>query len=386
MEHVTDLEAVRAKAVANAGRFLESTKSWDTSWAKRFQEAHGYDPIEQIKKPGFTLARAARQLNEKYKLTEAVTQDQMYALAIGLVRTDISSAYRTVPTVYRQLAMILPSTKAEESYFPLFEGDVPTPVQDTEALPEDRAGGIQSRIRNYKFGKIKGFSNMAADDDQTGALRRWGMGGGEKMAYAEEQWWVARFLLAYVAANIRSAGGIIPSMCVAGQASATYGGPTCTPGAVSRDGLLNLFTAADYVTDASDNLALVEVNAGLFANADKPTVNMLLNSKKNPNTTSASANVTPGTYAANPLYGLFAPFFSRFLTRFGGATALSGSGNPWALGEAGKMGAFQERTALLVSVENPGSGPSWEADITRVKYLRRFGAGVNAPEFALRGN
>jgi len=386
VEHETDLTPARRKAALNEAAFLGSTQSWDKTWVKQFKEKYGYDPVEAINQAGFTLARAARQLSEKYKLAEAVTQDQMYALAIGLVRTDISSAYRTVPTVYRQLAMILPSTKAEESYFPLFEGDVPTPVQDTEALPEDRAGGIQSRIRNYKFGKIKAFSNMAADDDQTGALRRWGQGGGEKMAYAEEQWWAARFLYAYVAGSIRSAGGIIPSMCVAGQASATYGGPACTAGAVTRDNLLNLFTAADYVTDASDNLALVEVNAGLFANADKPTVNMLLNSKKNPNTTSASANVTPGTYAANPLYGLFAPFFSRFLTRLGGTNALSGSGNPWALGEAGKMGAFQERSPLQVSVESPVSGPSWEADITRVKYLRRFGAGVVAPEFALRGN
>lgn len=381
------IEATFERAKANEKLFLaERTRGWD-GWAKRFKERHGYDGAVQLGKAGFSLAAAARQLSEKYKLSEAVTQDQVMALAIGLVRTDLSSAYQAVPTLVRQLAEVLPSTKLEESYFPMFEGDVPTPVNDTEPLPEDRAGGVMSRIRNYKFGKIKSFSNLAADDDQTGALRRWGMSGGQKMGYAEDQWWLARLFLAYVAGNIRSAGGIIPPMCVAGSAPANYGGPATTAGPVSRDAVLNLWTAADFITTADDNLALIECNAGIFSNADKPTVRILTETKVNPNTPSGTANVTPGVYAANPLYGLFAAFYTRFMNKVvPTASTLSASGSGWGLGEQGMMGAFQPRKSLEVSVEAPNAGTSWEASVTRVKYEARFGAGVPVPEKFLRGN
>jgi hypothetical protein len=208
------------------------------------------------------------------------------------------------------------------------------------------------------------------------------------MPYAEEKWWLTQLITAYVAGNIRQNGGIIPAACVAGQSGndPNYGGPATTAGAVSRDGLATLYTAFDYITDIEGDLSLFEVDTGVFASADKITVKTILTSDFNPNTPSASANVTPGIFARNPLEDLFVMKFTRFMKYLTGATALSGSGQPWFLGEAGNIGAFQERTPLTVTMESPNAGRSWEANMRRSMAQRRFGAGVVIPEAAARGN
>ncbi len=380
------IEQSASVAIRQREIFAAKANGWVTREARRFRETFGYDPIVEFKKSGFSLRAVERQLRER-KLREDQTQSQLYALTTGLVTMDLSTKYQTVPTVYRDVADIRPSTKSEESYFPLQGTDVPTPLADNEEAPSSGLAGVNTRIKNHRFARILEFSRTLEEDDQTGQVRAVASNLGQRMAYAEELHWATQLVSAYVAGNIRTAGGIIPDMNVAGQGGndPNYGGPVCTASAVTRDAIANLFTAADYVTDLEGNLGLVTVDTGVFANADKLTVKTILASEFNPATPSATASVTPGIYAENPLKDIFRAVYTRFFKYFTGST-LAGSGNVWFLGEAGSIGSFQDRTALSVTQESPLAGKSWEAKMSRYQVERRFGAGVTMPEFALRGN
>ena len=389
MSTVNLAEMTKRQRVAH--RNQQIVEKWANAWvareAKRFQERYGYDPIKQIEKDGFSLREATRQLREKFKLSEDETTSQVFALTTGLVTLDLSNEYKLVDVVYRKLAKIIPSKKSEESFFPLNRADVPTPIGDNEEAPESGLSGILTRIKNYRFARILSYSNTAASDDQTGEVRDQAGTVGEGMAYAEEQWWVVQLFATYVAANIRGGAGtnpIVPPMNIAGQAPAGYGGPTCTAGDVTQANIENLFMAADFITDALGNFALVQIDAGLFSSARKITVKKILQSVYNPSTPPAGNGVIGGIFSENVLKGEFDAHYTPFIAR--ARQGLDASTPPWALGEAGKFGAFQDREALSVVQEVPNSGKSFSANVTRIKAERRFGAGVNLPEFVIAGN
>jgi hypothetical protein len=380
-------ESFNRAALRNRKLFEAAANRWVSLHAKKFKKECGYDPLPELAKEGFSLAAVHKILRER-KLREEVTASQLYGLTTGLITQNMANEYKLVPTVYRNVANIKPSTKSEESYFPLQRTDVPTALEDNESPPTSGIGGVNTRIKNYRFARIVEYSATLEEDDQTGQVSDSATQQGQNMVYAEELWWATQLIGNYVAGKIRTSGGIIPDACVAGQGGndPNYGGPTCTAGAPTRDGIANLYTAADYITDLEGNLGLVSVDTGVFANADKITVKTILTSDFNPATPSGSAGVTPGIFAENPLKDIFVMQFTRFFKYFAGSPALSGSGNPWFLGEAGKIGAFQDRTALEVTMESPLAGKSWENNLRRTKAERRFGAGVTLPEFALRGN
>lgn len=368
---------------ANEAWFWKMSERWRNAERNRFRERFGWDPKPQTDKPGFNLLEAKKQLRERYKLNEAVTETQLFALTTFMLVDNIVGAYQLKPVIYRKLAKIVQSRTLDSNFFPLQRGDIPLPVAEGEETPESSLGGNLTRIRNYKFARTIPISEEMEQDDQTGQVLDMANILGEGMAYAEEQWWIINLLSQYVAAQIRSAGGIIPPMCVAGQAPSGYGGPTCTAGAVSQVNIENLFTAAEFVTDIEGNFALVVPNAGLFSSGDKIAVKKIMQSVYNPSTPSASANVVGGIFSENVLKGEFEMYFTPFIIR---ARAGIASGNPWGLGEAGKIGAFQDRTPLTVIQEVPNAGQSFDRDLRRTKAKRRFGAGVVLPEFFLVGN
>jgi hypothetical protein len=379
-------EKVRTVAVAQRQKFAEMATHWLAKWDAKFKSTFGYSGLAELKKPGFNLMKVSAQLRKR-GLSEEVTTSQVYALATGLITQNMVDVYKMVPTTYRDLAKILPSTKAEETYFPLQPADVPVPLEDNEAAPSSGLGGILTRIKNYRFGMIFEHSATLEEDDQTGQIIDVAQGAGKKMPYAEEKWWLQQLITAYVSGNIRQNGGIVPAACVAGQSGQdpNYGGPATTPGPVDRDKIATLYTAASYITTIDGDLSLWEVDTGLFSNADKITVKTIIKSDFNPATPPNTPNTVPGVFARNPLEDLFVIKFTRFMKYFT-SSSLSGSGNPWFLGEAGVMGSFQERTALTVTMESPLAGRSWEANMRRTQAQRRFGAGVTIPEPTLRGN
>jgi hypothetical protein len=382
-------ERVASVSARNRAKFAEKTKLWLGVWNRKFKENFGYDGLAVLNKPGFNLRSAARQLKER-GLREDVSTSQLYALSTGLITQNLSGAYDVVKVMYRDVCKVLTSAHSEESYFPLQRGNVPSPVEDNEALPSSSIGGILTRIKNYRFGDVIEVSANLEKDDATGQVAEMAAAIGDKMAYAEEKWWASQLISAYVAGNIRladggtSATGIIPGMNIAGSAPAGYGGPTCDAGPATRDRIANLYTAADYVTDIEGDFLPIEIDCGVFANADKIAVNTILKSDFNPATPAGTANVVPGIFARNPLEDIFVAKFTRFFKYFTGS-ALNG-GNVWFLGEAGKIGSFQDRDPLEVIMELPNSGKSFDATMKRTKAERRFGAGVTIPEFALRGN
>lgn len=374
-----------------AQRNQQMIERWADGWvsrsARRFQERFGYDALAQFKKDGFSLREAHKQLREKFKLSEDETTSQLFALTTGLVTMDLSNEYKRVDTIYRKIAKVVPSKKSEETYFPLQRSDIPVPIGDNEEAPESGVGGVLTRIKNYRFARIISYSNTLASDDQTGEVRDQAEQLGEAMAYAEEQWWVVQLFATYIAANIRGGAGtnpIVPAMNVAGQAPAGYGGPTCTAGDVTQQNIENLFTAADYVTDIENNFALVQVDAGLFPSSRKITVKKILQSVYNPSTPPAGNGVIGGIFSENVLKGEFDAHYTPFIVR--ARAGIDGTNPPWALGEAGKFGTFQDRDPLSVVMEVPNSGASFTKNATRIKAERRFGAGVNLPEFVLVGN
>lgn len=381
-----EVNPIDTAAKANKKWFRERADAWVKSAAKKFEKKHGYDPAAQVNKPGFSLAESRKQLTEKYKLSEGITDSQVFALAGYLVMDDMTKAYQMRPTIYRSLAKIVQSKSLEASFFAVQRGDIPVPVNEYEAIPESRLAGVLTRIRNYRYARIFSYSNELGQDDQTGSIRDIATSIGEGMAYAEEQAWVVSLFQAYQPANVRSpgpTGGIIPPMNIAGSAPAGYGGPVTTASPVTQVALENLYTAADYATDLEGNFALVDPNVGVFASADKIQVLKMLDSMYNPSVASTTPGAVGGIFSKNVLEGLFKPFFSPFVKR---ARAGIAGGNPWGIGEAGKIGAFQERTPLTVDTELAMAGRSFDENSTRVRAMRRFGTGVVLPEFFLVGN
>ncbi|HEX3456641.1 MAG TPA: hypothetical protein VHR97_01685 [Candidatus Baltobacteraceae bacterium] len=382
-------ERTRSVAIVNRQQFAEMADRWVAGWAAKFKKKFGYDGLAELKKPGFNLGRVASQCRAR-GLSEEVTTSQVYALATGLITQNMTDIYKTVPTTYRDLAKIRSSTKAEETYFPLQGADVPVPLEDNEAAPSSGMGGVLTRIKNWRFARIFEHSATLEEDDQTGSIRDLAQMNGKKMPYAEERWWLQQLIAVYVAGNVRTAGGtgIVPAACIAGSSGLDpkYGGPPTQAGPVDRDKLATLYTAADYITDIEGDLTLFEIDSGLFASADKITVKTIMTSDFNPNTPPGTPNTVNGIFAKNPIQDLFVIKFTRFMKYFTGSQTLTGAGQPWFLGEAGSMGDFQERTPLTVTMENPDSGRSWEANMRRSQAQRRFGAGVTIPEATMRGN
>jgi hypothetical protein len=244
---------------------------WADEWMKlleqKFEDEYGYNPTDVVRMPGFSPAKAAAQLREQRKslrLTENTTLSQVWALTTHMVATMALDAYQVVPTVYKEIAQIEQSDSAEETYFPLQQTDTPQLVGENEPAPESRIAGVLTRIVNYRFARIIPISRKAIESDKTGRLKTRATGIGGRMGYAEERWWAVQLFAAYTSTYIRSNGGVIPGMCVAGQSATEpgYGGPTTFAGDVTLANLENLFEAAPYVTDLTGNAS------GLHGNCD----------------------------------------------------------------------------------------------------------------------
>jgi hypothetical protein len=371
-------------AAINHDFFDRLSTRWVTRESAAFQNEFGYDPLPVIKQPGFSIAGVGRQLREKYKLTEAITTSQLFSLTKITTIAGMTDAYKLAVTSYRNLAQVTTSKSAEETYFPLQRGDIPVPVGETEAAPESRLGGVMTRIKNYKFARVLVYSEDLAADDQTGQLATQAGQIGEAMSYAEEQWWIVTLFATYQVANLRSAGGIVPSMNIAGSGGTTYGGPVCTAGPLTQPNLENLYGASGYVTDIEGNFALVMPDTLLVAWADRLTAKKLLNSMYNPATPPAGNQATGGIFSENPMKGELTISASPFLMR--ARAGIDGANRPWALLQSGRGHVFQERTPLTVVTEAPNAGKSFDEDSVRTKVKRRFGAGTVLPEFIMVGN
>jgi hypothetical protein len=373
----------------NADRALERTgiTRAQESARKKFEAQHGYDPRACIENGGFTLPRHKRQLEEKYKLQEAVTETQMFALTSFLVGDSAAAAYQTVPVIYRDLADIATAKTNEVTYNVLQGGDVPHAANETEEFTEARASGYVVRARMYRYGKIVAYSNLFDEDDQTGELRRWAEYQSELMPYAEERTWVTTLFAAYQAANIRSGGvngGIIPPMNIAGSAPTGYGGPVTAAAPIGQAPLEALYEAVPYVTDASGNLSLVKVDTILCAEgADEITAEKILQSFYNTAAPAAAGGALAGILMKNVMEGRLGVKATRFVQY---ARAGIAGGNPWGIGQAGRMGTFINRTPMSVVTESAMAGRSFDTDSTRIRIQRRFGATVRMPEFFLAGN
>ena len=369
-------------------------RAWGRDWMreqeKQFQKhfgEYGISLTETISKPGFNPRSTRVQLREKYKIAESIVLSQVYALTTGMMASVSIDSYQTVPVVYRQLAKIENSDGSEEEYYPLSQMDTPTPVGDTDALPETSLGGILTRIRNYRFGRILAIARTAFDDDRTGRLR--GLAGtvGNTMAYAEERWWLVQLFGTYIAANIRGGSGgnpIVPPMNVAGQSPAGYGGPTTAAGDVTEQNLENVYEAAQYVTGVTGEIIAFDPNSLLAAASRKLTIRKLLESFQNPLTPPSAASTLGGIFMTNVLKGLFEAYTTPFLNVLG--NGLDGATPRWGIGEAGHIGLFQNRTALMVETEASNAGKSFDEKTVRTSYERRFGAGVDEPERFAVGN
>ncbi len=370
----------------NAQRQADRMTKDQQALRETYKAKNGYDPKELIEKPGFTLQGAAKMFREQFKLSESVTESQVYSLMTFLTADQMATIYKTVPTVYQELADIFDVKSNEVNVTVLQGGDVPGPVSETEELPEARLAGMNMRMKCYTFGKIIAVSRLLEEDDQTGEISNWANSQARLMPYAEESWWVKTLFNAYQPQNIRGLGqnGIIPPMCIAGSALAGYGGPAIAAGGITQASFEAAYEAMNYVTDVSGNLSLVDYNT-IFtaAGADAINAEKILGSMYNTTAPGAAGGNLQGAFMKNVMEGKLTLKSSRFV-RFA-RPGLDGINNPWGIGMAGRIGSFANRTPITVETE-PNAGKSFDGRLTRMQYYRRFGAAVRYPEAFLAMN
>lgn len=380
----TNLETLLER---NSKRQADRMTKDQAALRESYKAKNGYDPKELSEKPGFTLQGAGRVFREQFKLSESVTESQVYSLMSYVVADQMASEYKLVPTVYQELADIFDVKSNQVNVTVLQGGDVPGPVGETEELPEVRMSGMNMRMACHTFGKIIAISNILEEDDQTGQISDWANSQARLMPYAEESWWVKTLFGAYSPANVRGTNinGIIPPMCIAGQAPAGYGGPTIAPGGITQASFEAAYEAMSYVTDVSGLLSMVDYNT-IFTSAGADAINAekILGSMYNTTAPGAAGGNFGGAFMKNVMEGKLALKSSRFV-RFA-RPGFDNANNPWGIGQAGRIGSFANRTPLRVETEASNAGKSFDSRLTRMAYYRRFGAAVRYPEAFLAMN
>lgn len=345
-----------------------------------FKGEWGYDPEDVWKnerKPGFSL-NSIRESIKSNTLRESITQQQFFALTRYGVNKQILDGYKSVPTIYKDVAQIVQSNSAEEVYFPLYGTDVPTEVEDGEAAGESRMAGFAVRIQNKRYAKILPISKTLLRNDQTGQLRHATSDFGKRMSYAEERVTLLNFFAASASA---------PAQSVAGTAKGQNGQAT-TAGLISQAGLEDAWTAATYQVDPLGELLLVDLNGLIVSKADEILTKKLLEGMYTPTVPGAAGSV--GYFMTkNVVQGLFTIHATPFVDATGKRvrSGINATYSPWALlQKQSRAMVFQNRTPLTLVQEDPNSGKSFETNQMRYLTEREFGAGVVDALYAFWGN
>lgn len=309
------------------------------------------------------------------RLREANAESAFPQLLRAGVQNFMFDAYSQVAVIYPDLVRVVNSTKLEELYAPLYGTEEPKQVNPSQKFEDSRLQGLDTRVRNVKWGRILGVERELVDDDQTGQIVQKATSMGERVRIVEER--------------------TVMNAIVGATYNTTIGNRAGTPGVLSQAGIEAASVALDEITDPLGNLILVQPDTILVSSSDKFNAAKLLNSALQPSVpgasgqtaSTASSGGTGWTMTTNPLQGLFALKVSRFLPSAQGATkGLDGTNGAWFLLESKKSIVFQDRDPLEVAQENPQSGESFDRDVYRYRVRRRFASAVIESRYLYRGN
>jgi len=330
------------------------------------------DPEVTLKKYGDDWNKIREAVLSKV-LREAVATTAFAALLRYGVQKQLLNMYELTEVSYRKWALVVPSKGFENYYTPVFRAGLPQRVERGEEFPEVKLSGIETTIRNYKWGSILPIEQELFEDDQTGQIGIRAGDMGENMAYQEEIWYYQQLL----ASNFASVG------------NQTSGG-----GALLMPMLQFAHQKFRKVKDGEGNIIVVKPEMLVVDTDEELVAKQLMKSigiPQNPGATPAAGGVVYyGTI--NPLESAYEVCETPFLSQ---AAATSSNPNGFGLDGATppkfivmkKRGmVFQDRTALSTTQEAPNSGGGFNSDTIRYKARRRFGAGNVDPRFQWRLN
>jgi hypothetical protein len=339
----------------------------------------------------FSVRRLHESVMRHFKMREAIAESSFGQLLRAGVNNLMFDAYQTVPTIYQDLVRVANSTKYEELYAPLYNGEMPIEVLPSEPFDDSRIIGLDVHVRNKKYGRMLAFERELVDDDQTGQITQRASNLGEMMRYVEE-------LQVMIAID----GAINPQDGTAGYSYANLGNALQTPGQLSQPSLELADIQLQNMIDPLGNFLLVTPDTVLVSPADKFNVLKLLNSTLQPSVpgaagqtaATASSGQTGYVMTINPLQGEYSAKVSRFVRGASAAQGgpglkgpgLDGSHGSAYLMQSQKSVVFQDRDPLEVIQENPMSGAAFSYDQYRYRVRRRFAVRVIDPRFICQIN
>lgn len=308
------------------------------------------------------------------KLSETQAETAFpYLLRYG-INKEILSMYELTKPSYREWARITTSEGFENYYPAVFLPGRPQRVERGQEYPDLQLSGFQVIIRNYKFGGIISIESELWEDDQSGVIPMRAQSVGDGMSQTEELFFYQQFAAAVAAGTFTAAG--------------TQG----AGGALNIGQLETAWPKIRKIQDGDGNLIGVRPDVLVVDADDEIMADLIYTAVLWPQNNAGSYATTLDANinqfgAPNPMKGRFRPVVSDFL-RLSFATASNPNGwgidnttAPKILAQSKKGVIFQERTALKVTQETPGSGANFTRGDIRYSAVRRCGAGVGEPRF-----
>jgi phage major head subunit gpT-like protein len=309
------------------------------------------------------------------KLREANAATAFPQLLRAGVQQFMFDAYKQVAVVYPDIVRSVNSDKAEELYAPLYGAELPKEVKPGQGFEDSRLQGLDTRVRNTKFGRILGVERELVDDDQTGQIIQRASQMGERIRYVEEQ--------------------AVMNALLAGTFNTTIGNTGSSGAQLGQPPLETATIALHKMKDPLGNLIMVQPDTLLVSPSDEFNAAKLLQSALQPSVpgaagqtaNTASSGGTGWTMTTNPLQGLYALKVSRFLpSSLDTVKGLDGTNGAWLLLQSKTSLVFQDRDPLEVMQENPQAGESFNHDVYRYRTRRRFASALIESRYVYRGN
>ena len=315
------------------------------------------------------------------KLKEAQPSSAFGQLLRAGIQTIANGAYQRTEVNWNKVIVETSSDKRQEFYAPLYGSALPTRTGPGEPYSESRVQGLDREVINYKYMGGESFQRELFDDDQTGQVRQRASKLGEAMKVLEEVYVAGRIhgtatTIAGVAipastySTVNANGSTISTPFSTTLYSASAGNRPSSYGQLSVPALKTAYEALMNAVDPLNIKMLIDPKLLLVSTFDAMNAKTIANSAYYPGVpglsgqtaSSAGSGFASGSFAENPMKGMFEVVINRYLPR--GAWYLLDK-SPGAM-------VFQRRDPMEVVQEQPQSGQSFDMDVYRFRSRSRW--------------
>jgi hypothetical protein len=321
--------------------------------------------------PAFSFHQLRQVAVEAAELVEANVESSYAFLLRGAVQEFANDAYQDHPVIYPNLVTTVDSSKLTEIYGGLYRSNLPSEVDAGEEFQESNFKGFERELRNKKFGRVERFERELFDDDQTGQVRRRAGSMGEGYRTFEEIYVLSRLFN-----KARTEEGVEVSASNYNNGTvfdnATIGNRPSSYTRVSQGAIEAAHVAIRNIKDPTGRKFIVTPRVIVSSAFDELEIARILGSPLMANDTTSAGSTA---LRVNPLQGKYTPYSSPFVPDYA-----------WGIGDPKRGFVKQNRDAVEITQENPGSGDSFKKEIFAFRIRARWEADWVEPRFFFLGN